>query len=325
MNKKLCIVILMGCFLLPLKGQESTTVFNFLKLPVSAHAAALGGENISVIDDDITLSLHNPALLSSIGGHTLNLGYMTYMSGSKVAGAAYGTPLGERSTGALAVRYVDYGSFDGYTQDNVSTGSFNAMDFSLNVLYSYLLSDSWSGGVTGKMIYSKYDTYSSFAMGVDLGLNYYDGDHDFSYSIAVRNLGGQLKTFDETRERMPLNLVTGFSKSLAHAPFRFSFTLDNLTRWSSDDFYNADGKKDNFGELFLKHCIFGIDYKPSDNFYLSAGYNYRMNRELSVSGSRWEGFTAGAGLTVKRVKVGLSYSKLHLSSSSFLFNLSLNL
>ena len=38
-----------------LKAQESQTTYNFLRLPVSAHAAALGGDNISLIEDDAAL------------------------------------------------------------------------------------------------------------------------------------------------------------------------------------------------------------------------------------------------------------------------------
>ena len=38
-----------------LQAQESQTTYNFLRLPVSAHAAALGGDNISLIEDDASL------------------------------------------------------------------------------------------------------------------------------------------------------------------------------------------------------------------------------------------------------------------------------
>ena len=44
-------------------AQESQTLYNFLRLPVSAHAAALGGDNTSLIEDDASLTFHNPALL----------------------------------------------------------------------------------------------------------------------------------------------------------------------------------------------------------------------------------------------------------------------
>ena len=53
-------------------AQESKTVYNFLRLPVSAHAAALGGENITLTDDDATQLFHNPALISGVTDKTLN-------------------------------------------------------------------------------------------------------------------------------------------------------------------------------------------------------------------------------------------------------------
>ena len=36
-------------------AQVSQNAYNFLRLPVSAHAAALGGDNITIIDDDASL------------------------------------------------------------------------------------------------------------------------------------------------------------------------------------------------------------------------------------------------------------------------------
>ena len=43
-------------------AQESQTEYNFLRLPMSAHAGALGGDNISIIEDDEALIFNNPAL-----------------------------------------------------------------------------------------------------------------------------------------------------------------------------------------------------------------------------------------------------------------------
>ncbi|MFC2712720.1 MAG: DUF3308 domain-containing protein, partial [Segatella salivae] len=50
----------------PSKAQDSQTGFNFLRLPVSAHAAAIGGDNITMIEDDEALIFNNPSLLSSV-------------------------------------------------------------------------------------------------------------------------------------------------------------------------------------------------------------------------------------------------------------------
>ncbi|MCK4751672.1 MAG: hypothetical protein KAT15_31665, partial [Bacteroidales bacterium] len=45
------------------KGGETT--YSFLGLTNSARVAALGGEVVSLLDDDINLVFHNPSLLNS--------------------------------------------------------------------------------------------------------------------------------------------------------------------------------------------------------------------------------------------------------------------
>ena len=83
-------------------AQESQTAYNFLRLPVSAHVAALGGENISLVADDATLIFHNPALINDVSDKTINLNFMTYMEGSKTASASFLRAAGDRGTwGAL--------------------------------------------------------------------------------------------------------------------------------------------------------------------------------------------------------------------------------
>lgn len=306
-------------------AQGGETAFNILRLPHSYRAAGLGGQNISIIDDDITMSMHNPALLANVQDRTINLTYMTYMSDSKVVGAMFNRVMGERSTAAISARYIDHGDFDGYTEDNIYTGSFSAKDMEFGLLYSYLLSDSWSGGVTAKFIYSKYESMSSVALGVDLGVNYYDTENDLSLSFAIRNLGGQVKAFEEKHEKMPLDIQAGITKRLSHAPIMLSATLVNLNRWDKDDFYNADGSKDTFSEILFKHVIIGADFLIGKNLDLAIGYNFRTGKELSTDGSRWDGFTAGAGMHLNRLKFGVSYGKLHTSSSSLVLDFSYSL
>lgn len=306
-------------------AQEGKNAFTILRLPYSSRAAALGGKNISVIDDDITMAIHNPALLANVADKTIDLTFMTYMSDSKIAGAMFNKAFGERSTGAISARYIDYGKFEGYTEDNIYTGTFSAKDIELSLMYSYLLGERWSGGVTGKFIYSKYESMSAITLGVDLGINYFNAESDLSLSLALKNLGGQVKAFEEKHETMPFDIQFGITKRLAHAPILISATFTDLHRWQPEHFYNADGSKDNFGELLLKHIILGADILIGKNVDISIGYNYRMAKELSTGGSRLDGITAGAGLHINKVKFGVSYSKLHVSSSSLLFNLSYSL
>ena len=109
MKKALILLLLVG-FSLAIHAQESQTIYNFLRLPVSSHAAALGGDNISLIEDDAPLAIHNPALLSSVTDRTLNLGYMNYMSGANLFSAGYAFAQGEKATIGVAAQFMNYGS-----------------------------------------------------------------------------------------------------------------------------------------------------------------------------------------------------------------------
>ncbi len=295
-----------------MQAQEDNSVFQFLKLPFSAHAAALGGENITVIEDDITMAVQNPALLSCVSDKTINFNYMFYIDGVKVASAAFSRLFGERSAWALTAQYVDYGNMKEVTDENIVLGNFSAKDIAIGAIYSYDLSDYWSGGVKANMIYSKYAHYNSFAMGVDLGVNYYNEEKDFSFSAAARNLGGQIVAFEDKHEKLPINLQVGITKRLAHAPFRLSVTFYNLSDWKNSK--------------FLNHCALGMDFIPTETFYIALGYNFQRGDEMKIAGSsRWAGLTCGAGLQIKRFKLGASYGKYHLHASSFLFNLAMTL
>ena len=304
---------------------QNSSAFQFLRLPVSAHAAALGGDNVSADDDDPMLAFHNPALLIGMAPGTLGLQYMSYMAGSNLAGVSYNLTPTDRSALAFGAEYLGFGTMRRTDVEGTDTGTFTAKDMALAATYSYALSDTWSGGVTGRFIYSNYDVVYSLALGVDLGINYLSPDADFSFSLVARQLGGQVKTYDGTHEPLPFNLVAGFSKSLTHAPVRFSLTLPNLTRWRAEDFYStvALSTKD----LLLRHLIVGIDVFPTETTWLAVGYNGQLSRELaSTSGIRsLAGFTLGAGINVSRIKVGVAYGRYNVAANSLSMNFSYTL
>lgn len=306
-------------------AQDGTTVFPFLRLPHSAHATALGGENITTITDDLTLAFHNPALLSNVANKTLNLNFTSYIEGSKVASAAFSRQFGERSAWAASVQYMDYGEMTETDIENNELGTLSAKDMAFMGTYNYLLSEQWSGGVTAKFIHGSYAEYTSFAIGVDLGINYFHEENDFSASLTLKNLGGQVKTFDEEHEKLPLNMQVGFTKRLAHAPIRISATLDDLTHWKSS-YYNPEGKNISFSDLLFNHVILGVEIAPSDRFYLAAGYNFKRGNDLKAEGSsKWTGATIGGGLQMKRIKLGVAYANYHTAASSLVLNFSMGL
>lgn len=192
-------------------------------------------------------------------------------------------------------------------------------------MYSYNLGERWAGGAAGKLIYSNYAGYTSFAMAADLGINYYDEEIDFSLSAVAANLGGQLKAFGDKRERLPFNLMVGFTKRLAHAPLRIHVTMSDLTRWSAKYYYSADGNTKG-GRIFMNHFTLGVDLIPSDRFYIGMGWDFRRAYEMKAAGSgHMAGLSVGAGMMLKRFQIGIAYAKYHVSSPTFSVSLSTRL
>ena len=301
-----------------LAQNESTTIFNFLRFPTSAHTTALGGFNVSLPDDDAALFFQNPSLLSNAADRAINLGFFTYMQGIKAGNAAWTMAAGERGTWGVGAQFVGYGTMKEMTVDGIEMGDFSAIDMAVTGGYSYTLTDRLAGGATGKFVYSKYGPYTSVALAVDLGLNYLNTESNFSASLVAANLGGQVKSFADHREHLPFDLRAGITKRLARAPIRFSLTMVDLTRWSSRYYYNPTRETEKGGRIFINHFIVGVDILPTDLFYLSAGYNFRRAAELKAAGSSHAaGLSFGAGLNLKKFSLGVAYAKYHVSVPAF--------
>lgn len=313
--KKVVFAILSTLIVTRAVAQESQTDYNFLRLPVSAHVAALGGDNITIAEDDPTLIFHNPALITSVSDKSLNLNYMTYMAGSKTASASFVKAWKERGTWGVAALYMDYGSMREVTSDNIETGTFSAKDIMLSGSFAYILNDRLAGGITAKFISSSIAGYNSLAVGVDLGLNYYDEDKGLSVSAVARNLGGQVMAYEDDFEKIPFDLQLGFSKKLGNAPLRISATMTKLNDW--------EGR-------FIDHFVIGTDVLLSSSIYIAGGYNFRRTGEMKItdtegSRSHGAGLSLGAGLQLERFKLQVAYAKYHVSSTSLSFNVTYSL
>lgn len=309
-------------------AQEYASAFNTLRLPASSHAAALGGQNVTLIEDEPTAGWYNPALYANVSDLSAGLDFMTYAAGSTWMGAHFVKAFGERHTMAVGAQYMNYGKMDETDEAGNTLGQFSAKDIVIGAGYSYLLSDRWTGGANLKMMVSNLADYTALAAAVDVGVNYYDDENDLSVSASLQNIGTQLKAYhDGQRTHLPFTLALGFSKGMAHLPVRFHVTMTDVTRWKSSYYVLPENKdkdksdKVGFGKKALNHFVLGLDILPTDYLYLSVGYNFRRAYELKASGSsHLAGLSAGAGVNVKHFKFGVSYAKYHQASNSIMVN-----
>ncbi len=308
----------------------TTTAYNFLSVPSSSHVYGLGGHNLTIIDDDINLVEQNPSLLGTEYDHQVGINYMRYIGDTNFAGLRYGQGVSEHGAMAVGIQYFGYGNIQGAALDGTKTGTFTASDMAFSLTYSHDISSRFRGGITVKYLYSKYETYTAGAVAADLGVNYYDPDHEFTASLVAKNLGGQVKKFTEFKDNLPWDIQVGVSKMLGKAPIRLHLTAYELTRWKSpyykiEDVNNPNSgliKKDSFGSNLLRHLVFAADILPSNNIYLGIGYNYRTRTDMATYKRDFmSGLSVCGGLKVRAFGFGAAFARPHTGASTFMFNL----
>ena len=307
-----------------IKGSGSS-VFHFLSLPASSRLNALGGENVAIADDDISMAFINPALLTANTDKVLQLNYAYYLVGTMFGSAMYGHNYEDNYFGA-AIHYLDYGQMQ-YADEfgNLLGTTFTAKDICLNLMYARQLGPMFRVGATIKPIFSVYEAYTSFALGADVGGHFQTADSTFQMGLALRNIGWQLKSFYEDdfgqhTEMLPLNLELGLAYRLAHAPLRFSLTIHNLQRWDI-----APASEDiKWYDMMFRHTIWAVDILPkSEKFYLTLSYNHRRQAEMNITDIKsLAGFALGAGVRIHKFRIGFALSQY--TKSNFTYQVSLS-
>ena len=309
---------------------ETSPAYNFLNVPSSTLSYGLGGLNISTVDDDVMNIDVNPALLGPEMGRVVGVNYMRYMGSSNFAGAKFASGINERSAWGVGIQYYGYGSMKATDETGTIIGDFSPKDVAFSGYYSHDIYGGLRGGVAVKVLYSSYEAYSAVALATDLGINYYDPEKDLSLSLVVANLGGQVKRFTDSYDRLPIDVRIGWTQSFGSFPVRFSITAWNLTQWKLPYYDNGDGSagstpklKESFISNLFRHLIFAADFVPNERFHIGIGYNHKVKTDMSTwSRNFLSGFSLGAGLNVGRVGVGAAISAHHSGALTFMFNMS---
>jgi len=316
--------------------------YAFLNLTNSARVASLGGKVNAIWDDDLNLPFHNPSLLNEGMHNQLVLNYVNYFTDINYGYVAYARNVNKIGNLAGGIHYINYGEFVSADNTGNKTGTFNASEFTLNLMWSKSFDSIFHFGINVKPVYSSLERYKSFGIAFDAGMTYTSRDKFFAAAIVLRNVGVQLKAYhDQHREPIPLDIQLGLSQKLRYAPFRFSFVFHNLQKFDityirenghGDEIDPITGelieqnKLEQFAEQSLRHVIFGLEFTPFDNFYVRAGYNYQRRSELKIeSRVAMVGFSCGFGIKISKFHLSYGRASYHLAGASNHFSLSTNL
>lgn len=276
--------------------------YGFLDIPVSAHASALGGNVVSIVEPESGLADANAALLCREMERQVSASYLNWLSDINLANVSYTGRFLEQGAWQAGMRYVSYGNFDGYDEWGNSTGTFTAKDIATHIAVGYSLSERWRIGGALRAINSKYESETAFAVGADIGLNYYDEVSGRSISLSLTNLGGQLKSMGDQHISMPTRLTAGITKEVEHLPFAVSITGMDLLNWDHTD--------------VIDHLLFSAEWIAHESFYLAAGYNYRRQHEYQGGGGFLRGISLGGGLHWQQWKFACSYARYNAVDGS---------
>ncbi len=321
-----CLYALNGYIFAQIGGQKS---YEFLNLPSSARLTALGGFLPSVHDEDVTLALGNPATLNERMHNNISFSHNFHFAGVQNGYFGYGRSIKKWGIEShFGVQYIDYGDFVRADVLGQQQGTFDARETAFLVGASKKLAERFTIGANLKSIFSRAEQYSSTGIAMDVGINYARDSSRTIISLLIRNVGGELSTFSDTRFGTPLDVQIGISRRLKHLPFRFSVIAhqlhiadvryDDPNNRNNVDFFGEEVKVNKFSQTMdnvFRHLIFNGEMMlgKNENLRLRAGYNHLRRRELSLTTFRsLAGFSFGVGVKVNAFKIDYGAGYHHL-------------
>ncbi|MCK4936245.1 MAG: PorV/PorQ family protein [Elusimicrobiales bacterium] len=240
-------------FLICLPSNSEGASATFLKIPVGARPAALGGA-FSAFKGDVNSIAYNPGALSYINETGISLMRANYIGGIKHDWLSLARPHRNGAVSAIAINSLSINSIDGYANDGTPADSVSSADLAFNFAHARKLSDKIGFGLNLKYITERLDTERANAFAADLGVLIESPIENLDFAFVAENLGSKMK-FIEDAFYLPAR---------AKAGFLYKRNILNLKcAYSAEMIIPADGKKS-----FLT----GLETIFNNQFFLRAGW-----------------------------------------------------
>jgi hypothetical protein len=282
------------------------TGMQFMKVDVSARAAAMGGA-YTMVGHDASALLYNAAGMTATENVDFYVARTEWIGGISYNAAGIIMTHGNLGTFGLSARNSDYGEVIGTRvaenqQGFEETGELNVGAYAVGFSYARDLSTRFSVG--GQVKYAAQHLGSNLVPGgeisenrvstlaYDFGTKYYPGLGSLRLGMSLRNFSPQIRYVDQTFE-LPLTFRIGMAADV------FDFVGDTPSSSllvSMDALHPRD---------YTERLHFGAEYGFRDLFALRGGYKVNYDEES---------FSLGFGVTPEfggvRMKLDYSYSAL---------------
>jgi len=174
-------------------GKAGSTYLDVFGIGVGAGPSALGAH--TGVPGDLWSLTYNPAGLAGIPRVKLGVSQIEWFEDTAFSYLGVGLPRGQGGL-ALGVAYFDLGSIEVLDDQGTNLNELaEAYNFGFIGGYGFRVPNmcNLSAGVSGHVIQANFDSESSTALGVNMGLLYALMDGQVHLGAAVRNLGTRFK------------------------------------------------------------------------------------------------------------------------------------
>ncbi len=310
--------------------------FSSIDIDMSARSESMGGDVISIIDDDISLSQIAPSLLNKRMNNKMLFSFVDYFADINLLGFAYVKRLQDIAVFSIGVRAIDYGDFEYNDEAGNNLGSFKAGDQIITFGGSKILSNYFTLGTNFNVINSQYEIYRALVLYTNTSITYCK--ESFTSTLLVKNFGRQLKSYTDIKEDLPLDIQFSLSKELQHLPFRYILTFHHLNKFNISSPYKLTSqtnfqtgeleiKDESIAKTFLRHMIIGGELNPfRKKIFFRGGLNFQRRFDMTLlTAPKLVGFSWGMGFSYARFRFDYSRSAYHLSGYLNSFSITSNL
>jgi hypothetical protein len=337
------ILIVMSCAMAKAQTGAPAT-FEFLRMPLSARAIAMGGYVPAYLGKDLSVAAYTPSLLNASFDRNLSLNHEILFGGiqhGQVTYARYHKKADATFVGNI--QYINYGDFTRTDETGATHGHFGAQETAFQFGFGKKLNPVFSYGMNAKLVASRFDNLVATGFAA-LSTTYCDTAKRLTVTMMVKNLGLQLKNFQPhdytdnfSNEAMPTDVMLGVSKRLAHLPFALNITAHHLTTWDirynnpadmvATTTLNADTTSTKtklyIGDKIFRHINFGGEFYFGKSVTIQLGYNNLRRQELkTTSRNGLIGFSGGFQVKTKKFTIGYARAWYYLPSASNTLSLS---
>lgn len=256
----------------------------FLKIPVGARPAALGGA-FSAFKGDVNSIAYNPGALAYIEGTDVSLMRANYIGGFKHDWLSLARSHRSGVVSAIAINSLSINSIDGYANDGTPADSVSSADLAFNFAHARKISSGIGLGINLKYITERLDTERTNAFAADFGILSETSIENLNFAFVAENLGKKMKFIEDSfylPSRMKAGLLYG----------RNLFNLKCL--YSAEIIIPSDGKKS---------FRAGIEAALNKQFFFRGGWQNSRDLGSEIT------YGLGYALTVsKKMDMNIDYA-----------------